>query len=215
MNGMGYLTKIVVAQFGRPRGLLGRMAGLIMARRASNRVRNLWTVDQLGLQPKHCVLEVGFGPGLALAEVAKRVSHGQAVGLDHSEVMLRQAARRNRLAIRNGLVRLVTGSVEDLANGSLRLGGPFDRIFGVNVSMFWKDRPAALRVLADLLADDGILALTHQPRLGDKTAEAVRRAADELAADINAAGLSTEIRMFEGTSPPAVCVMGRRRRGDP
>jgi len=56
----------IVQQFGKPSGPLGVLAGLIMRMRASNRVRNLRTVELLEIQPADRVLEVGFGPGLAV-----------------------------------------------------------------------------------------------------------------------------------------------------
>jgi hypothetical protein len=57
----------VYSQFHRPAGLLGRVVGWIMANRPSNIERSRWTVDLLNVQPTDHVLEIGFGPGLALA----------------------------------------------------------------------------------------------------------------------------------------------------
>ncbi len=57
----------LVAQFRQPRGLPGQLAGLVMAMRPSNRARNRWTVELLDLQPGDRLLEIGFGPGLAIA----------------------------------------------------------------------------------------------------------------------------------------------------
>jgi ubiquinone/menaquinone biosynthesis C-methylase UbiE len=48
------------------------------------------------------VLEIGFGPGYAVAQIASRLTSGEIVGIDHSEVMLKQAQRRNAGAIRLG-----------------------------------------------------------------------------------------------------------------
>ena len=56
------LVTPVYRQFRRPTGLLGRLAGWIMANRPSNIERNRWTVDLLRVQPADHVLEIGFGP---------------------------------------------------------------------------------------------------------------------------------------------------------
>ena len=56
----------VVRQFGRPHGVTGRVVGRVMAHRGSNRQRNLWVVSLLDVQPAERVLEIGFGPGLAI-----------------------------------------------------------------------------------------------------------------------------------------------------
>jgi len=51
-------------------------------------------------RPTDRVLEIGFGPGLAIAELAGRAGRGRVYGIDHSDVMVHRASRRNRAAIR-------------------------------------------------------------------------------------------------------------------
>ena len=123
------MKKYVISQFGRPHGLVGRLAGVIMAHRASNKLRNRWTVNLLNLEPSHQVLEVGCGPGIALAQIAECLEGGRVVGLDFSKTMHDMAAKRNRQAIRDGRVSLVMGSAEELddfteAEIPLRISGP-------------------------------------------------------------------------------------------
>ena len=88
------LVTPVYRQFRRPTGLLGRLAGWIMANRPSNIERNRWTVDVLNVQPADHVLEIGFGPGLAIAQVARLAPQGRLVGIDHSALMIERASRR-------------------------------------------------------------------------------------------------------------------------
>src|SRR6266508_778465 len=104
---MSTIRSAIVQQFGRPSGPLGVLAGLIMRMRPSNRLRNLRTVELLDIRSDDRVLEVGFGPGLAVARAAALASAGNVVGIDHSELMLRQASRRNAEAIRAGRVELL------------------------------------------------------------------------------------------------------------
>ena len=54
------IIRRVRAQFARPTGLSGRVVGWIMASRASNRRRNVWTVSLLDVQRHDRVLEIGF-----------------------------------------------------------------------------------------------------------------------------------------------------------
>ena len=63
-------------------------------------------VGLLDVQPQDHILEIGFGPGLAIRELARRATDGFVLGIDHSEVMVRRAAIRNRAAIEQGRVRL-------------------------------------------------------------------------------------------------------------
>jgi len=75
----------IVGQFGHPRGTAGTIAGWVMAHRRSNRERNSWVVSLLDVQPSDRVLEIGFGPGLAIAELSRRVGDsGHVYGIDHS-----------------------------------------------------------------------------------------------------------------------------------
>jgi hypothetical protein len=62
---MTALRSRIHSQFGHPAGVLGGLAGVVMASRGSNRQRNAWTVRQLDIQPTDRVLEIGFGPRLA------------------------------------------------------------------------------------------------------------------------------------------------------
>jgi SAM-dependent methyltransferase len=195
----------VVAQFKRPTGWPGALVGRIMARRPSNRLRNSWTIDQLDIRPTDRVLEIGFGPGLALAWAAEKATAGRVVGLDHSPVMRAQAAKRNRDAIAAGRMELHEGGLEALA----RIPGSFDRIFSANVVQFWDDPEAAFRLLKDRLAPGGRIATTFMPRNpGAGRAEAMAMA-ERLEGWMKAAGFKAPRRAMLDLEPaPAVCVLG-------
>src|SRR5215211_5658345 len=93
------LRRRLVAQAHRPTGPLGRLVAQLMATRPSNVQRNRWAVEQLAIAPTDRVLEIGFGPGVALEALVARVTEGSVWGVDHSELMVRKAARRNARAI--------------------------------------------------------------------------------------------------------------------
>ena len=115
----------IYAQFGNPHGFWGNVAGKIMS--ANNRERNYWTLELLNIEPQHAVLEVGFGPGIAVKRASELASSGSVFGIDHSETMLKQAKARNKTAIREGRVELMLRSVQDLPKERR-----FDRIYSVN-----------------------------------------------------------------------------------
>jgi hypothetical protein len=78
------LIERVRAQFGRPTGLPGRMAGWVMAYRSSNRRRNAWAVSLLDVQRDDRLLEIGFGPGIAIRELARLAADGWPCGAARS-----------------------------------------------------------------------------------------------------------------------------------
>src|SRR5260370_6207926 len=104
------LDRDVIGQGHHPRGAAGSVTGWVFAHRPSNRQRNGWAVSLLDVQPAERALEIGFGPGLAVAELG-RAGAGHVYRIYHSGVMLRQAARRNAAALRAGRGTLINASV--------------------------------------------------------------------------------------------------------
>jgi len=197
------LDRDVIGQAHHPRGAAGRVTAWEMAHRPSNRQRSSWVVSLLGVRPADKVLEIGFGPGLAIAELA-RAGAGHVYGIDHSGVMLRQASRRNAAAIRAGRVTLIRASVDQLPPA---LDGPFDAILAVNSLGFW---PAPAERLAELrrrLAPGGRIAIASQPRCPGATADTSRRAALEIEDLLRDAGFTHLSVQALPLSPPVACVL--------
>jgi SAM-dependent methyltransferase len=197
------LDRDVIGQGHHPRGAAGSMNGWVFAHRPSNRQRNRWAVSLLGVQPADRVLEIGFGPGLAIAALV-RAGAGHVYGVDHSGVMLRQASRRNAAAIRAGRVTLIKASADQLPPA---LDGPFDAILAVNSLGFWTAPAERLAELRRRLAPGGRIAIASQPRCPGATASTSRSAAGEIENLLRGAGftqLSTETLPL---SPPVVCVL--------
>ena len=204
----GGLRAAIVGQFQRPHGFLGGVVGWIMAARSSNRRRSLWTVDRLHVGPGDRVLEIGCGPGVALAAAAARGAR-HIVGLDHAPVMLAQAGRRNRRAIAAGQIALRRGGLDEIP----RLGEPFDKIFSVNVVQFLADKAGFCRALAAALKPGGLAATTYQPRHRKPTRADALAMADAIAAHMAAAGFGEiAIEELPLRPAPAVCVVGRKPR---
>ncbi len=193
----------VVQQFGRPRGAAGHLAGWVMAHRGSNRQRNRWVVSLLDVQPTDRVLEIGFGPGLAVAELARRATRGHVHGIDHSAVMVRQAGRRNAAAVRAGRVDLRHTPVDRLP----LLDGPLDAVVAVNSVGFWPDPVERLRAVRGLLRPGGRIALASQPRCPGATADTTARAARELHDLLTEAGFTPTRVEFLRLTPPVACVL--------
>jgi SAM-dependent methyltransferase len=197
------LDRDVIGQAHRPRGAAGRVTAWEMGHRPSNRHRNRWVVSLLDVQPADRVLEIGFGPGLAIAHLA-RAGAGHVYGIDHSEVMLRRASKRNAAAIRAGRVTLIKGSADQLPPA---LVGPFDVILAVNSLGFWPAPAERLAELRGRLAVGGRIAVVSQPRRPGATATTSRDAAGEIERLLRGAGftyLGTETLPL---NPPVVCVL--------
>jgi SAM-dependent methyltransferase len=198
------MIRAVVRQFRRPTGTLGKLAGWEMALRSSNRRRNRWAVSLLDVRPTDRILEIGYGPGIAIRELAARATRGLVVGVDHSEVMAAQARARNAAAVREKRVDLRVGSADDLPT----FDGAFDKILAVNSIGFWSDPAERLKELRSLLVGGGVIAIVRQPRGPSATSPSVDVNAMELAGMLSDAGftrLRTEVLHLK---PAVVCVLG-------
>lgn len=160
------MRSIFLRMFGRPTGVLGRLGGIIMAR--SNFECAIWVIDLLDVQSNDKVLEVGFGPGMAIELLANKLaSGGYIAGVDSSREMVAQATARNAGAIKAGRVDLRRGSVESLPFQD----GTFDKALAINSMQVWPDAVAGLREIRRVIKPGGKVALgfTHhsgQPRQG-------------------------------------------------
>ena len=203
---MNSLRSNLMAQFGNPHGPLGWLAGEIMRRRPSNRERNDRTLALLELRPGEVVLEVGFGPGLALEEAARRVAPGAVVGLERSELMLGAVRRRNRAALAAGSMELLLGGTEALAARPAR----FDKAFAINVCMFWADPVAELTALRRALKPGGLLVLALQPRKQGATSADALAAKTRMGLALQEAGFA-DVRTESIAMKPVdtACALGR------
>jgi SAM-dependent methyltransferase len=215
MAAMGLKQKTmgaVVGQFHRPHGFGGRAAGWVMAKRGSNRQRNVWVVGLLDVHPHDQVLEIGFGPGVAVRELARRATSGLVVGIDHSEVMVRQARRRNATAVRAGRVDLRLGNAEHLPT----FDAPFDKILAVNSLMFWDDPVDRLVELRRLLRPGGLVAIGYQPRGPGASDETAAQAGCDMAEQFATAGFTdVRVKTLDLRPTNSVCVLGVNPKAGP
>lgn len=201
------LRERLVAQAHKPTGPAGHLEGWLFAQRPSNVRRNRWAVELLKIEPTDRVIELGCGPGVAVAALASRATQGLVVGVDHSSVMISQARHRNATAIKAGRVRLIHDAVE-----RLRTSDRFDAALAVNTVGMWPDPETRLREIRALLRRGGRIALVSQPRSPGATAATSAAAAHRLTALLAEAGFEDIRTETLGLDPPVVCVLAVTER---
>lgn len=150
--------KVRLRTFGRPKGLLGRLGGLIMAR--ANRETVERAIALLDVQPTDRVLEIGYGPGVGIELLARAAPSGYVAGIDPSYEMLRQARSRNADGIAASRVDVRLGSIESLPFDD----ASFDKALATNSLQVWPDALAGLREVHRVLRPGGRLVLSFTRR---------------------------------------------------
>ena len=167
------MKEILTNQFKNPTGILGKLAGKIMA--YENEELYDWTFNQLSLVPNDTLLEIGFGPGEGMYLLFDQFPTVQIDGVDPSEEMVKAAGKRNEDKLDNKQLRLFKGSVLDIPDPMI-----YDKIYSVNSYPLWEKQEACIQKIYSLLRKDGILSITVQPRQEEATEEQAYAYANEI-----------------------------------
>ncbi len=138
-------------------GPAGRIAASVMAR--SNRDMEWAAIGELdGVPDQGWVLNIGFGPGVGIAELARRRPGLMVAGIDPSPTMLQVASRRNRAGVAAGRVALRRAGAEAIPWPR----DSFDGIVAVNSIQLWSPLPAAVSEVARVILPGGtFVTMTH------------------------------------------------------
>ncbi len=152
---MNYPERIA-EQLRRPgEGFFARMVCKGMARNTAG--ANDWTISILNVEMADHVLEIGFGPGLAITKVTELNKFGYTAGIDWSKVMVQRACKKNSGLLRNGRLKLEYG---DISKGLSFSDNSFDKVFSVHGIYFWPEPAKCLKEIHRVLKPGGLTALT-------------------------------------------------------
>ncbi|GAT69441.1 class I SAM-dependent methyltransferase [Planomonospora sp. ID91781] len=162
-----------------------------------------WAVGTLDLMPSDRVLEIGCGRGLAAALVLGRLTEGSLAAIDRSAAAIAAAAQRNSRDVAAGRANFLVAALEESAFPA----GSFDRIFSINVNLFWtRDPVRELGALRRWLAPGGSLHLCWEPPHPGRVKEIVAAVTPAM----EACGLAaTVLTGRTSRSAGLVCLVGR------
>ena len=143
------MATALAKQLRRPSGFLGNLVAKMMEFR--NRGFYKIIIGKLSPRPGEHILEIGYGPGLGIYQIANSFPGCSISGIDISELMFHKASKRNKKYIDKGIVHLKHGDVLTLEPDNDK----FDKIFCVNVIYFWNDLNVAFSRMFNMLGDKG------------------------------------------------------------
>lgn len=118
-----------------------------------------WASRHLALEGSADLLEAGCGSGILAGMVCERLAIGRLIALDRSAKMIAVAQKRNAGHLAAGRVSFQVSELADADFG----GRHFDRIFAVNVNVFWIDPRHELEAVRRLLKPGAWLDLFYEP----------------------------------------------------
>jgi len=162
-----------------------------------------WAVETLAIGPDDQLLEIGCGRGVAVALICEKLAGGRITAIDRSAVMIGHAEQRNFQHVASGKAVFHTSALESCDIE----GGRFDKIFAVNVNLFWvRPAPKELDIVKSLLTPQGTLYLFYEP----PGAARVGGIAGKLEAALAEHGFATDTRVpATDGSASMLCVVAR------
>ncbi len=146
------MLRFIARQFRNPSGFAGRIVSKIMIRGNTPAYDKL--IPLLEIRQHDEVFEIGYGHGVGVEKISN--GYGCLVtGIDFSELMYREATKRNREQIEKGKVKLHFGDFLTWNPGPV----VFDKIFCINVIYFWDDLKVPFIKINRLLTEGGIFCI--------------------------------------------------------
>jgi cyclopropane fatty-acyl-phospholipid synthase-like methyltransferase len=137
-----------------------------------------WAVEQLKVEGHERLLEIGCGRGVAVSLVCPLLTSGTITAIDRSAAAIDAARQGTKEHVPAGKASFRHTALEELDEP----GAGFDKIFAVNVNLFWLDAARGLDAIRKLLAPAGSLFLFYEP----PSLEARRKTETKLLATLTA-----------------------------
>ena len=150
---MGF-NKYFSKQARKPSGLYGRFF-MSKVFDQGNAILNNMVKEQVFLKDSSHILEIGYGTGKLINEIASGMGRVVIEGIDFSDAMAAMARKRNKKHIDHGKVILKKGDFDRTFFDE----NHFDTVFSTNTIYFWPHPETTLARILDLLKPGGRLIL--------------------------------------------------------
>lgn len=148
------VSQFMANQYANPSGLFGRFVTARLLNNA-NKLSNAHVLSALDLQPDSTILEVGFGGGDLLLNMATTHPSATLNGVEYSTAMIERLGRKLGRIDRDQPVTLSEGVAQSLPFPN----ATFDRVCSVNTIYFWPELDSGFREIARVTQPGGIVVL--------------------------------------------------------
>lgn len=134
----------------KPSGMAGRfIAGPLFEK--GNHELNALMFKTLSVSENDYVLEIGFGTGKLINEIAHRIKNGVIEGVDFSKIMVDSAKKKNMRHIKTDKVKIFFGDFDKVHFKETY----YDKILTVNTIYFWENPETTISKINRLLKPGG------------------------------------------------------------
>ncbi len=149
----------------KPAGLFGRFVMSAIFNKG-NADLNGFVNELMDVQKNDNILEIGFGTGQLIYEMAKQIDEGRIDGVDFSSTMVSMAQKRNKKHIKTGKIKLVKGNFDMIPYEK----GRFSKVCTVNTLYFWAEPEKTVQKIANVMKPGGkfIVAFGDKAQLKQK-----------------------------------------------
>jgi SAM-dependent methyltransferase len=167
-----------------------------------------WAVQLLDISPTDEILEIGPGPGVSVSLICGQLATGRITAIDRSATAIQRATKRNadHVAAGKAVFHQLDLADVDLVRRALT-GQHFDKVFAVNINLFWvRPADAELQLIKDLLRPGGVLRLVYETPSDEQTSGVAKAVTAALANRGFATAVTT------ASSPSLLCITGTLTR---
>ncbi|MBW2410226.1 MAG: class I SAM-dependent methyltransferase [Deltaproteobacteria bacterium] len=134
----------------KPSGIFGRLVMSVIFDVGNARL-NKFVNEVMSVQEDDRILEIGFGTGKLIHEMAKQIDRGLIEGVDFSKTMVSIAQKRNKKHIASGKVKIVRGNFDEMPYEK----EGFNKVCSANTIYFWTDPETTAKKIAGILKPGG------------------------------------------------------------
>lgn len=141
--------RFMARQLRKPNGFFATLTGNKMNK--ANERMHIQVFQSMDITDGDHILDIGFGNGRFFPTLHGRAKNLRLTGLEISPEMVKQAIKHNRCLLESGILKVETGSSDNLPFAD----NSFDKVFCINVIYFWDDPAKHLHEIRRVLKPGG------------------------------------------------------------